>query len=54
MHDELSQLMAEHLKCMQAETFLGMSDEQARQHAERLKRIRKLSDEYLSSLDTPT
>lgn len=50
VHDEIAELMAEHLNHLKAATFIPMTKQQMLEHGERLGRIRKLSDEYLDLL----
>ena len=50
LRDELSRLMLEHIASMKAETFVALNEEELRQHADRLKRIREVSADLLAAL----
>jgi hypothetical protein len=50
--DELGRLMAEHIESMKNRTYLGSTEEEFRIAEKRLKRIRKLSDDYLLTFKT--
>ena len=51
LRGELSRLMREHIDGLDVEVYMGrLTEEEYRSQAERLKRIRELSADYLAAL----
>jgi hypothetical protein len=50
MRDELNRLTLEHIESLKTETFLGTSEKALLEREERLKRIRKVSADFLAAL----
>jgi hypothetical protein len=50
LRNELERLMGEQIESLEAQTFGGLNEEQLREQAERLKRIREVSADFLAAL----
>jgi hypothetical protein len=50
LRNELERLMGEQIESLRAQTFGGLNEEQFREQAERLKRIREVSADFLAAL----
>jgi hypothetical protein len=50
LRNELERLMGEQIESLKAQTFGGLNEEQLREQAERLKRIREVSADFLVAL----
>jgi hypothetical protein len=50
LRDELRRLMLEHIESLEAETFVGLNQENVCLQEERLKRIREVSAAFLTAL----
>jgi hypothetical protein len=50
LRNELERLMGEQIESLKAQTFGGLNEEQFREQAERLKRIREVSADFLAAL----
>jgi hypothetical protein len=50
LRDELTRLMLEQIDSLKRATFVGLTQEEVEQEAERLKHIRELSADYLARL----
>jgi hypothetical protein len=50
LRNELERLMGEQIESLKAQTFGGLNEEQFREQAERLKRIREVSADFLVAL----
>jgi hypothetical protein len=50
LRNELERLMGEQIESLRAQTFGGLKEEQFREQAERLKRIREVSADFLAAL----
>ena len=50
LRNELERLMGEQIESLKAQAFGGLNEKQLREQAERLKRIREVSADFLAAL----
>jgi hypothetical protein len=50
LRDELSLLMAEHIKSVKTQTFGGLDETALQQQEQRLRKIREVTADYLAAL----